>query len=374
MSWRQLLAKHTAHMLVDRAMDVLGLGCTCRQIPSLKVFLDIVGHMGRGITGPLIGLAFLGYGYYKGDPKSKKVGWAILISLAITGIVINVLKYALQMPRPTPRSGYGFPSGDSGAAFALATVIGTAFPSLSAASFLLAILTAISRLYFRAHFTWDVVGGALIGIVTAHRVLRKFQWIRTRPLPRSPWNLATWTASALLAVGALFFFFFVENKIAQHKLPNNRSASTPPPITTIDFGTEQGKQFLSHGWSENKIWQPGHPTLTWVEGLEASLKLPLDEPGDYSLRFRAYPYRPQGFRCQWINVTINEQFVEKFYLEQDWNEYEVRAAKNIFRAGGNKIDLAFAYADTLNWHGVNPARKPLSVAFDFLHIVPQAKR
>jgi len=354
-------------------MDAINLGCTCLQIPSLKVSLDIVGHMGRGLTGPLIGLAFLGYGYYKGNPKSKKVGWTILISLAITGIVINVLKYALQMPRPTPRSGYGFPSGDSGVAFALATVIGAVFPSLSLLSFFLAILTAISRLYFRAHFTWDVVGGALIGIMTAYGVLRKFQLIRIQRLRRSPWTLAIWTANGFLALSALLFFFLLEDKIAQHKLPRNRSASPLPPLATVDFGTLQGKQFLSHGWSEEKIWQGDHLTINWVEGLQSSLTIPLRRSGDYGLRFRAYPYRPQGFRCQWIKVRINDSIVETIYLEQDWNDYEVEIAKNIFRPGVNKIEFAFAYADTLDWHGLNPQRKPLSVAFDVLELVPRSR-
>jgi len=355
-------------------MDALNIGCTCIQIPSLKAFLDIVGLMGRGLTAPLIGLAFLGYGHYKGNTKFKNIGWVILISLAITGVVINLLKYALQMPRPTPRSGYGFPSGDSGSAFALATVIAAIFPSLSSLSFFLAILTAISRLYFRAHFTWDVLGGALIGIATALGVLRKFRLPLVQPLPRAPWNLAIWTASSLIAVGALVFFFRLEDSIAQHKLSRTQRTATLPPVTTINFGTEQGNQFLGRGWSEDKIWQPDHLTINWVEGLHASLKLPMDKTADYALRFRAYPYRPQGFRCQWMGVRINDAFVKKIYLEQDWNEYELKITKNFFVSGVNKIDLSFAYADTSNWHGINPDGKPLSVAFNLLQIAPRQDR
>lgn len=361
-------------MLIDRAMNVVNLGCTCMQTPYLKEFLDLGGLMGRGLTGPLTGLAFLGYGYYKGNPRSKKVGWAILISLAVTGIVINVLKYSLQMPRPTPRSGYGFPSGDSGSAFALATVIGTAFPPLSALSFLLAILTAIARLYFRAHFTWDVVAGALIGIVTAHGVLKKLKLTAGNPQSRqSLWTVPVWTVNGFLALSTLLFFFRLETQIAQHKLARNRGAPASPPITIVDFGTEQGKRFLDRGWSGEGIWQPARFTINWVEGLKASLKLPIDKSADYDLRFRAYPYRPQGFRCQWIGIRINDTVVDKIYLEQDWNEYVLRITKNNLVSGVNKFEFVFAYADTLNWHGVNPKRNPLSVAFDYLQIFPHEK-
>jgi hypothetical protein len=35
-----------------------------------------------------------------------------------------------------------------------------------------------------------------------------------------------------------------------------------------------------------------------------------------------------------------------------------------------RIDLRFAYADAADWHGVNAARRPLSVAFDIMRFIP----
>ena len=131
---------------------------------------------------------------------------SVLAAILVSALVVNVLKLVLQLPRPTPRSGYGFPSGDSGAAFSFAAVIATALPTLAPLVFSLATLDAVSRLYFRAHYVFDVLGGAVIGIVCgsyfARRMLHKQS---ARPVS---WSArATWVGIGVLTLTTGAFFF-----------------------------------------------------------------------------------------------------------------------------------------------------------------------
>jgi membrane-associated phospholipid phosphatase len=348
-------------------MDFLELGCACLQFHFLKPFMDAVGLLGRGLTAPAIGLGLLALGYCRKRPALKRTGWAVLISLAISALLINLLKIFLQSPRPTPRSGYGFPSGDSGTVFSLATVIGVAFPTLAPLSMLLASLASISRLYFRAHYVLDIFGGAGIGIICGKTVAS-----RMLPDHRRSWFCSWparlfWSGTVLLIISSAIFFFQLERKIAEHRLPDTIKRGAPAAVV-IDLGTPAAKPYLLEGWSTDKLWRDPPLTINWVEGWNASLAVSLKPDHDWRLRLRAYPYRPQGFVCQWADVSVGGRSLGRIYLEQDWNTYELRLPGSWVAMGKNNIDFRFPYADTFNWHGINPAHKPLSVAFDFLEI------
>ncbi|HSB39274.1 MAG TPA: phosphatase PAP2 family protein [Gaiellaceae bacterium] len=67
---------------------------------------------------------------------------------------------------PVPHSG-AFPSGHASAAFAAATVIAWASRPLAVPAFALAAAIAWSRVYVGVHWPLDVLGGALLGTLTA---------------------------------------------------------------------------------------------------------------------------------------------------------------------------------------------------------------
>jgi len=354
-------------------MDFLELACSCLEIPYLKTFMDAAGLLGRGVTAPLIGAALWFYGYYTKNTKVKRLGWAVLAALLVSALVVNALKLALQLPRPTPRSGYGFPSGDSGTAFSFAAVIATAFPGLAPLVFLLATLAAISRLYFRAHYVLDVLGGAVIGIVCGTYFARRI--LQEQPARPGSWGArATWAGIGMLALATGAFFFLLQNKIEQHRIANDSSLPPISPPTEIDFGTDSARPFLLNGWSPNETWRQPARSINWVVGRDASLRVSFDSGRAYRVRFGAYPYRPAGFTCQWTELWLNGRPTQRIYLEQDWNTYEIVFPHSIVRNGENRINLRFASADAADWHGVNAARRPLSVAFDIMQFVPdQAK-
>jgi hypothetical protein len=347
-------------------MNYFELGCACLELPSLKPFMDAAGLLGRGFTAPAIGAALFAYGYYGRNAKAKNLGLAVLVSLAVTAVAVNLLKILLQMPRPTPRTGYGFPSGDSGTAFSFAAALGIYYPVLAPTLYFLATLVSVARLYFRAHFVLDVLGGAVIGIISANYVAKYF----LGPTPRRKFSWPariTWVSTAILAGASSLFFLSLEAKIAAHKRSETLGGVSQ---VEIDFGTPTAQPFLRSGWSTDKSWREPQLTINWVEGRDAVLSVPINPDQDYRLRFYAYPYRPTGFVCQRNDISMNDRHAGTVYLEQDWNTYEVRLPKSLLHEKENKLEFRFSHASDLNWHGVNPERKPLSVAFDLLQVLP----
>jgi len=349
-------------------MNILDLGCATLETPHLKVFMDAFGLLGRDLTAPVIGAALFVYGRLKKDAKTRTLGVALLLACVATALFVHVLKIALQLPRPTPRSGYGFPSGDSAIAFTLASSLGVGFPSATPLFFLCATLAALSRLYFRAHFVWDVVGGALVGTVCGrYAAKRLLSNARVPRVCRTGWLL--WVTTATLAAAASAFFLALESRIASHKRPPVSFALAIPEME-IDFGAPVAQPYLGNGWSVHKRWRNPALTINWVEGPHALVELPVRAPQDHLLSFHAYPYRPTGFVCQRSDLALNGRRVASVYLEQDWNTYVVRLPGHLLVHGKNRLEFRFPYSSTLDWHGINPERKPLSVAFDTLRLFP----
>ncbi len=114
--------------------------------------------------------------------RKRKMGVALLLAFALSGILAQLIKALILAPRPklffAPKqlpffindiileSMSSFPSGHTATAFAMATVLIVFIknnvwhlPILSAA-----ILVGYSRIYLSQHFLGDVLAGAFLGI------------------------------------------------------------------------------------------------------------------------------------------------------------------------------------------------------------------
>ena len=148
------------------------------RAPWLDSLMIIVTSMGNGgifwISCAIILLLF---------PKTRKMGAAIAISLALESICCNlILKPLVARPRPfdinkavslliaRPKD-YSFPSGHAGAAYAATSALFFEKSRLWVPSGVLAVLIAFSRMYLYVHYPTDVLAGALIGIM--------FGWLGT---------------------------------------------------------------------------------------------------------------------------------------------------------------------------------------------------
>ncbi len=324
-----------------------------------------VGYFGHGLVGSLVAIALLAHGYFYNDPRTKRAGFAVIAALIIAGTVAQAVKEIIQLPRPKLRTSYGFPSGHEADAFSLAAVLGITFPQISSLFYLLAVLTGISRLYLRAHFTGDVIGGALIGLAAGLPIGRKLI-PRTLCLKRTPMRLLGWIVTFFVGAGALAFFNIVERNIEAHMLtvaPAGERAATK-----FDFGTPQGRPGLRQGWSEDELWDNGKQSVVWADALKSALTVELPGARDYRFRLTAFPYSPRGPACQRVAIKLNGAPVTKIVLEQGWHTYEFSVPKALVIAGNNELEFAYDYADAPKTHGRGSDPRHLSVAFDKLEI------
>jgi undecaprenyl-diphosphatase len=67
---------------------------------------------------------------------------------------------------PVPKD-HSFPSGHSATSFACATILARALPSRAPLFYALAASIAFSRIYVGVHYPFDVVGGAVLGVLVA---------------------------------------------------------------------------------------------------------------------------------------------------------------------------------------------------------------
>ena len=101
-----------------------------------------------------------------------RVGAAILLAESISGALKVWVKRdrpPLSQPIPEPLlespSTYSFPSGHATVGFACATVLALAVPRLRMPLFALAALISFSRVYVGVHYPFDVIAGAVLGLL-----------------------------------------------------------------------------------------------------------------------------------------------------------------------------------------------------------------
>ena len=168
---------------------------TQHQSANMMDFMRGVSRLGDWPEHVTVGLTLLVLAYWCGSKKWTRILAAMILACALAGAAGRVIKISTGRARPSvqteaqwngPRFSdryNAFPSGHTAASTAFFATLALASWRIGLVFLVIPLLIAFSRMYVAAHHLSDVVGAALIGLVTAYVVAR---WIPpTIPNPQS---------------------------------------------------------------------------------------------------------------------------------------------------------------------------------------------
>lgn len=146
---------------------------------SAKGFMHAVSRFGDWPEHAALGLLLLGMAWWRGNKKWQRIFLSMLIALALAGAIARVAKIATGRARPSVHSEtvwngpqlssrfHAFPSGHTAASSAFFGILFFVSWRLALACSPIPLLIGVSRMYVAAHYLSDVVGGILVGILSA---------------------------------------------------------------------------------------------------------------------------------------------------------------------------------------------------------------
>lgn len=150
------------------------------QLADRDGFFEILDHTTLPLFAVVPG-AFLAHGL-SADHRSA-LTTCLMLSLAELGSLGGtlLLKEIVRRPRPFESladvrvkhrwsaGGYAFPSGHTSGAFSIAAMLALRYPRLTVIAPVVTwgILVGYSRIYLGVHYPSDILGGAVVGTVTA---------------------------------------------------------------------------------------------------------------------------------------------------------------------------------------------------------------
>jgi len=145
-------------------------------------------------AGYLLAAILLAIFIFKKNAYSR---WTVIMALVAAvvsrGIIVSVIKFLYYRPRPfevlqivqlIPENNSSFPSGHAALYFALSTVIFFYNRKLGAIFLAVSALMGVARIYVGVHWPLDILGGAVIGVLTgwvANLLFQKY-YLKTKTL------------------------------------------------------------------------------------------------------------------------------------------------------------------------------------------------
>ena len=149
------------------------------RIPTLDPILIFITNS-AGVIAFGVPIILLLIALKKKIAELRRDALMILISVALSSIIANILKYTINLPRPyeiypfilklSSGGSPSFPSGHTADAFAFAVAASIVYPKwyIIIPGLIWACLVGYSRMSLGVHFPSDVLGGALIGAASAY--------------------------------------------------------------------------------------------------------------------------------------------------------------------------------------------------------------
>ena len=146
-------------------------------------FFKNVEKFGTKQYGLPVLAGFYAYGIFANDYNAKTTALDGLSASIISALVTSGIKGIVGRARPNTglgpghfspfKSDYSFPSGHATGAFAFASVIAAHYDDvwIDTTAYTIASLVGVARIQLNAHWTSDVVAGALIGGLIGHHLV-----------------------------------------------------------------------------------------------------------------------------------------------------------------------------------------------------------
>ena len=183
-----------SYLLLDQSLATLTLVQEARAIRIWQLITELGNSAWMGISVIFIWLMALALSKARPEnpawPTLSKRATIVFTAVAVPGILVMIIKGIVGRARPYHAIEMGgdmvfapfsftsefasWPSGHATTTFAFAAIVGLYFPRLRWLLYLLAALTAYSRLALGVHYFGDVIMGAVWGTVCAMAVYNYF--------------------------------------------------------------------------------------------------------------------------------------------------------------------------------------------------------
>ena len=175
-------------METDAALFLYLNRALCGEAATL--FFSTMTHLGNGLVLALMILPPL---FWRRRADFKTHALPLVLAVAVSGGVVNLLKPIVDRPRPGQRfaaegvdvhipagtpSDKAFPSGHTQTAFGAAVYLSCMYPGWSPLFLTLAAIVGLSRIAIGVHYPLDVLVGALFGTafsIVAYRLVKRRQ-------------------------------------------------------------------------------------------------------------------------------------------------------------------------------------------------------
>ncbi len=176
---RRLRSLPHRHHGIGTILVIIALAVVCLIPPTSEYWINELGQFASVplntafLTTGILGLLFLAR-RDRSRAAAVRVAWVMLTETALVHLLKTAASLVRQfgltegvfLPRPNGSSG-GFPSGHAAASCALAFLLTERMPRLAPLWYGIAALISWSRVEARAHFPYQVVGGAILGLTVA---------------------------------------------------------------------------------------------------------------------------------------------------------------------------------------------------------------
>jgi len=258
--------------------------------------------------------------------------------ILLGGFLVELLKTAFERARPSTLpplfTGNSFPSGHTVGALLLAGTLGYFLLQQRTATWkkgigvtiLLICVAAVmwQRLYLAHHWLSDILGSMLLSSAWLCFVL-------VRPAGRSMLRHFAPACVGFLLWYPIFYYFPTTRVV----LPSVKT-SMREPLLSLAFGDVSSTIGFQGAWG-GRSHEPAGP-ITWMHYGEASLDVQLPDRQAYVVQFAVRPsIEVKGEGCFPLEISMNQQPVQRFLLQRGWRQYELRLDPSLIQVGLNTL-------------------------------------